>query len=132
MTRVHEENATFIWQRTFLHALRRFRDAVLRRGHAMRRHYVNRFYTNLVGVVSETDRNKYNFLAAINESGQSTLTATFTQAISNAETAADAAFQIHLGNLARRAQGRRAARAARGRGVGVGGRGRGRGRGRGS
>ena len=132
MTRVHEEHATFIWERAFLDALRRFRDAVLRRGHTMRRHYVNRFYTNLVGVVSETDRNKYNFLAAISESGQTTLTATFTQAISNAETAADAAFQQHLGNLARRAQGRRAARAARGRGVGVGGRGRGRGRGRGS
>ena len=74
-TRVHEEGTTFIWQRTFLHALRRFRDAVLRRGHSMRRLYVNRFYTNLTGVVPLTDRDKYWPLVTITDSGQSTLTA---------------------------------------------------------
>ena len=38
---------------------------------------------------------------------------------SNAEAAADAAYQVHLGNLARIAQGRRAAQAARGKGKGA-------------
>jgi hypothetical protein len=122
-TRVHEEGATFIWQRTFLHALRRFRDAVLRRGHAMRRLFVNRFYTNLVGVVPERDREKYESLATIDDNGQTTLATAFTQAISNAETAADAAYQQHLGNRARVAQGRRAAQALHGRGKGGGARG---------
>ena len=74
----------------------------------------------------ETDRDKYNLLAAITDSGQTTLTAAFTQAINNAETAADApdaAYQQHLGNLARIAQGRRAAQALHGRGKGGGARG---------
>ena len=74
----------------------------------MRRLYVNRYYTNLVGVVPLQARDKYRPLVTITDSGQSTLTPAFTQAIDNVGTAADAAYQQHLGNLAARiAQGRR-------------------------
>ena len=51
-TRVHEDGATFIWERTYHDSLRRFRDAVLRRGYAMRKLYVetsqNRFGTHVI------------------------------------------------------------------------------------
>ena len=62
----------------------------------MRRLFVNRFYTKLVGVFPQTDRDKHNLLAAVTDSGQTTLTATFTRAIDTAETAADAAYQVHV------------------------------------
>ena len=82
-TRVHEDGATFIWQRTFHRALLHYRDAILRRGYAMRKLYANRMYTNLTGVVPESDRKKYTSLVTITLDGQSTLT-------SNADTAATA------------------------------------------
>ena len=81
-TRVHEDGATFIWERTYHDSLRRFRDAVLRRGYAMRKLYVNRIHTNLVGVISDTDRMKYSSLASITQAGHTTLTPAFAQAVS--------------------------------------------------
>ena len=131
-TRVHENGATFIWERTYHDSLRRFRDAVLRRGYAMRKLYVNRIHTNLVGVVSDADRMKYSSLASITPTGHTTLTPAFTQAIANAQTAADAAYQQHLGNAPQQhGQGRLPVQRGRGmQGGGVGPRGRGaRGRG---
>ena len=131
-TRVHENGATFIWERTYHDSLRRFRDAVLRRGYAMRKLYVNRINTNLVGVVSDADRMKYSSLASITPTGHTTLTPAFTQAIANAQTAADAAYQQHLGNAPQQhGQGRLPVQLGRGmQGGGVGPRGRGaRGRG---
>ena len=50
----------------------------------------------------EVDRNKNNHLITISPSGDSNLTAALTRAITNAESAADAAYQIHLGKFARR------------------------------
>ena len=49
--------------------------------------------------MSEEDRKKYTPLATITPTGHTLVTATFTQAIANAKTAADAAYQQHLGNL---------------------------------
>ena len=92
----------------------------------MRRLYTHRLYSNLTGVVPEVDRNKYNHLITISPDGDSTLTAALTQAITNAESAADAAYQEYLGNFARRGAGLRAARGGRGRGRGRRGGGRGR------
>ena len=37
----------------------------------MRKLYVNRIYTNLVGVVSDADRMKYGSLASISQAGHS-------------------------------------------------------------
>ena len=134
-TRVHEDGATFIWQRTFHRALLHYRDAVLRRGYAMRKLYANRLYTNLTGVVPDADRDKYTSLVTIATDGQSTLTPSFTQAITNADAAAIAAYQAQLvgggrGHVARGrgGQGRGVAHGGQGRGRARRGRGRGRGR----
>ena len=99
----------------------------------MRKLYVNRIHTNLVGVISDTDRMKYSSLASISQAGHTTLTPAFTQAIDSAKRAADAAYQQHLGNAPQqRGQGR--VPVQRGRGPQRGGAGpRGRGaRGRGA
>jgi hypothetical protein len=125
-TRVHENGTAFIWQRTYHDSLCRFRDAILRRGYAMRKLHINRIYTNLVGEVSEADRMKYSPLATVSQTGHTALTSAFTQAIANAKAAADIAYQNNLGNAPQQ-HGRGHApvqrgRGLQGRGVGVGGR----------
>jgi hypothetical protein len=84
---------TLLAKRTFHHALKQFRDAVLRRGHSMRRLFIHRRFTNLTGIVSDVDRKKYGKLADIDQSGTSTLQPAFVSAIASAETAANAALQ---------------------------------------
>jgi PAS domain-containing protein len=107
-TRVHENGATFLWERTFHHALKQFRDAVLRRGHAMRRLFVHRRFTNLTGIVAEVDREKYDKLVTIDQSGTSQLKPAFENAIAKAEKAANTRAQAQqinpTGRNARRAQ----------------------------
>ena len=80
----------FVWERTFHHALRAFRDAVLRRGYAIRLQYVHRINTSLTEQVPEETRKKFGILASITETGTTTLTPVFDNAIASAETAADA------------------------------------------
>ena len=87
----------------------------------MRKLYVNRVYTNLVGTVSDTDRMKFASLAAVSPTGTTQLAGAFTNAIASAKSKADAAYQTHLGNATRRGGGR----ATRGRARGNHGRGRG-------
>ena len=101
---------TFVWERTFHHALRAFRDAVLRRGHTMRLMYVHRINTSLTEQVPEETRKKHDILASITENGKTTLAPTFTNAIANAETAADARAQANANARARQAGGRPRAR----------------------
>ena len=95
----------FVWERTFHHALRSFRDAVLRRGHAIRLLYVHRVNTNLTEQVPRETREKYDILATITEAGETTLTPAFTNAITNAERAADARAQADANARAQRAGG---------------------------
>ena len=109
-TRVHENGAAFIWQRTYHDTLRRFRDAVLRRGYAMRRLFVHRKYTNLVGTVSDNDRAKFAPLATISPSGHTQLSAAFTSAITNAKASADAAYQAQQRSSAQHGRDGRAGR----------------------
>ena len=90
VTRVHENKVAFVWERTFHHALRAFRDAVLRRGYAIRLQYVHRINTSLTEQVPEETRKKFGILASITENGTTTLTPVFDNAIASAETAADA------------------------------------------
>ena len=90
---MHENKVAFVWQRTFHHALRAFRDAVLRRGHQMRLLYVYRVNTKLTEQVPEEARVKYGILASVDEHGKTTLTRAFRTAIDNAEKAADARAQ---------------------------------------
>ena len=90
VTRVHENKVAFVWERTFHHALRAFRDAVLRRGYAIRLQYVHRINTSLTEQVPEETRKKFGILASITETGTTTLTPVFDNAIASAETAADA------------------------------------------
>ena len=110
VTRVHENKVAFVWERTFHHALRSFRDAVLRRGHAIRLLYVHRVNTNLTEQVPEETRAKYAILATITDAGETTLTPAFTNAITNAERAADARAQAVANARAQRAGGQRPAR----------------------
>ena len=91
--------------------------------------YANRLYTNLTGVVPDADRDKYTSLVTIATDGQSTLTPSFTQAITNADAAATAAYQGR-GHAARGKGGQGRGVAHGGQGRGRAGRGRGRGRGR--
>jgi hypothetical protein len=104
---------TLLAKRTFHHALKQFRDAVLRRGHSMRRLFIHRRFTNLTGIVSDVDRKKYGKLADIDQSGTSKLQPAFVSAIASAETAANAALQAQriapAGQHARQAQTRRRA-----------------------
>ena len=96
-----------IWERTFHDALRRLRDAVLRRGYAMRKLYVNRIYTNLTGIVSDDDRMKFAPLAAISPSGRTQLTTAFVNAIASAKSSADVAYQTQNRAAMRRSRGHR-------------------------
>ena len=72
VTRVHENKVAFVWERTFHHALRAFRDAVLRRGHAVRLMYVHRINTSLTEQVPEETRKKHDILASITEADKLT------------------------------------------------------------
>ena len=64
--------------------------AVLRRGYAIRLQYVHRINTSLTEQVPEETRTKFGILASITETGTTTLTPVFDNAIASAETAADA------------------------------------------
>ena len=109
-TRVHENKVAFVWERTFHHALRALRDAVLRRGHRMRLLYVHRANTKLTEQVPEETRVKFDTLASVNERGETTLTRAFAAAIDAAERAADARARAAAAAPARQAGGRRPAR----------------------
>ena len=110
VTRVHENKVAFVWERTFHHALRAFRDAVLRRGYAIRLQYVHRINTSLTEQVPKETRTKFGILASITETGETTLTPVFDNAITRAETAADARAQANVNARARPAGGRQRAR----------------------
>ena len=105
-------------ERTFHHALRAFRDAVLRRGYAIRLQYVHRINTSLTEQVPEETRKKFGILASITATGETTLTPVFdnaitsaeTAAITSAETAADARAQANANARAQQAGGRPRAR----------------------
>ena len=88
-TRVSTEGELFRWQTTYHWTLLKFRDAVLRRCHGIRRHYVARKHTHLVSVVSETERMAYPELVGITEEGFYNLNPKLTAEIDKA--AADAA-----------------------------------------
>ena len=110
VTRVHENKVAFVWERTFHHALRAFRDAVLRRGYAIRLQYVHRINTSLTEQVPEETRKKFGILASITETGMTTLTPVFDNAITHAETAADARARADASARAQQAGGRPRAR----------------------
>ena len=110
VTRVHENKVAFVWERTFHHALRAFRDAVLRRGYAIRLQYVHRINTSLTEQVPEETRKKFGILASITETGTTTLTPVFDNAIASAETAADARARANANARAQQAGGRPRAR----------------------
>ena len=107
---MHENKVAFVWERTFHHALRAFRDAVLRRGYAIRLQYVHRINTSLTEQVPEETRKKFGILASITETGKTTLTPVFDNAITHAEAAADARTQANANARARQAGGRQRAR----------------------
>jgi tRNA/tmRNA/rRNA uracil-C5-methylase (TrmA/RlmC/RlmD family) len=97
-------------ERTFHHALRAFRDAVLRRGYAIRLQYVHRINTSLTEQVPEETRRKHDILASIAGNGETTLAPAFTNAITSAEAAADARARADANARARQAGGRQRAR----------------------
>ena len=84
-TRVSTEGELFRWQTTYHWTLLKFRDAVLRRCHGIRRHYVARKHTHLVSVVSETERMAYPELVGITEEGFYNLNPKLTAEIDAAE-----------------------------------------------
>ena len=94
MTAVHRNSATFIWETTYLTALTNFQNAVLRWTYSIKRHYNNRLYSNLTGIVSDMERARYPTIAQIDAQGNHTPTTIFTQAIKDAETAAN----LRVGN----------------------------------
>ena len=100
---------TFAWERTFHHALRAFRDAVLRRGHAIRLMHVHRINTSLTEQVPEETRKKHDILASIAKNGKTTLAPALTNAITSAEAAADAR-ALAIANARARPGGRQRAR----------------------
>jgi hypothetical protein len=74
----------------------------------MRRLFVHRRFTNLTGIVAEVDREKYDKLVTIDQSGTSQLKPAFENAIAKAEKAANTRAQAQqinpTGRNARRAQ----------------------------
>ena len=89
-TKVHVDNVIFCWQRTFHNALTSFRSAMLRHCRGIRLHYIRRRYTDLIGVIPETDRARFSRLVDIQNNGTYSLTSAFTNAVAAAKKAADA------------------------------------------
>ena len=85
-------------------------DAVLRRGYAIRLQYVHRINTSLTEQVPEETRKKFGILASVTETGKTTLTPVFDNAIASAETAADARARANANARAQQAGGRPRAR----------------------
>ena len=75
----------------------------------MRLLYIHRVNTNLTEQVPRETREKYAILATITETGETTLAPAFTNAITSAETAADA-HALAVANARARPGGRQRAR----------------------
>ena len=76
-----DKGYAFTWQRVYHDSLISFRSAVLRHGERMRRLHAHRAYTSLPGTVSQEDREKFENVIHIDQSGKSTLNPNFTTAI---------------------------------------------------
>ena len=90
LTHVNETaGAIFMWEATFCKALEGFRSAVLRHARTIRLHHTHRAYTNLQGVVPESERARFTSLVQIREDGSYQLTAAFTKAVDDARAEYD-------------------------------------------
>ena len=90
LTHVNETaGAIFMWEATFCRALEGFRSAVLRHARTIRLHHTHRAYTNLQGVVPESERMRFTSLVQVQQDGSYQLTAAFTKAVDDARAEYD-------------------------------------------
>ena len=88
VTNVAKHKRAFFWETTLHAALIRLRSAALRKGYEIRKHFVLRKHTHLVGVVAEEERKKFAPLIMIDQQGHSALAPAFAQIIEDAESSA--------------------------------------------
>ena len=88
VTNVAKHKRAFFWETTLHAALIRLRSAALRKGYEIRKHFVLRKHTHLVGVVAEEERKKFAPLIMIDQQGHSALAPAFARIIEDAESSA--------------------------------------------
>ena len=85
MTEIDKNGGMFTAAYTLEKAVTGFREAAVRWAVSIKAHYVTRKHTKLTGVVSRKERERFKTIVSITETGQYTLTDTFTTAVAQIE-----------------------------------------------
>ena len=88
MTEIDKNGGAFTAAYTLEKAVMGLREAAVRWATSIKTHYIARKYTKLTGVVKQEERERFNTLVTTSQTGQYTLTTTFSTAIAQIESAA--------------------------------------------